>query len=139
MQPNLGSYEYFSLIVEVRHVSGRIGTCRTWFTPTTRHVDNPMAKAIARAFRWREMLENGKYATISEIATSEQINESYVGRVLRLTLLAPEIVDSLLSGRQLKLWSSPARRSQMRYMEALFGGLPDASARKRPRRPGAIS
>ncbi|MGZ8403726.1 MAG: hypothetical protein ACXWVR_10810 [Rhodoplanes sp.] len=45
-----------------------------------------MVKAIARAFRWREMLENGKYATIAEIAAAEKINESYVGRVLRLTL-----------------------------------------------------
>jgi hypothetical protein len=41
-----------------------------------------MVKAIARAFRWREMLENGTYATLSEIATAEKISESYVGRVL---------------------------------------------------------
>jgi hypothetical protein len=46
-----------------------------------------MVKAIARAFRWREMLENGTYATIAEIAAAEKINESYVGRVMRLTLL----------------------------------------------------
>jgi hypothetical protein len=51
-----------------------------------------MVKAIARAFRWREMLENGTQSTIVEIATAEKINESYVGRVLRLTLLAPEVV-----------------------------------------------
>jgi hypothetical protein len=50
-------------------------------------------KAIARAFRWRAMLENGTYATIAKIAAAEKINESYVGRVLRLTLLAPDIVD----------------------------------------------
>jgi hypothetical protein len=59
-----------------------------------------MVKAIARAFRWREMLEGGSYATIREIAAAEKINESYVGRVLRLTLLAPEIVETILSGRQ---------------------------------------
>jgi hypothetical protein len=47
-----------------------------------------MIKAIARAFRWREMLEDGTHATITEIAAAEKINESYVGRVLRLTLLA---------------------------------------------------
>ncbi len=52
------------------------------------------------AFRWREMLENGKYATIAEIAAAEKINESYVGRVLRLTLLAPDIVEAILNGRQ---------------------------------------
>ena len=59
-----------------------------------------MVKAIARAFRWRDMLESGKYATIREIAAAEKINESYVGRVLRLTLLAPDIVEAILSGRQ---------------------------------------
>ena len=48
-----------------------------------------MVKAIARAFRWREMPENGTHATIAEIAAAERINESYVGRVLRLTLPAP--------------------------------------------------
>jgi hypothetical protein len=66
-----------------------------------RRVDSAMVKAIARAFRWREMLESGDYATIREIAAVERINETYVGRVLRLTLLAPEIVESTLDGRQL--------------------------------------
>lgn len=68
--------------------------------PTRRHIDNAMVKAVARAFRWRDMLENGTCATISEIAAAETINESYVGRVLRLTLLAPEIVEAILGGRQ---------------------------------------
>ena len=64
------------------------------------HVDNAMVKAIARAFRWREMLESGAHTTIAEIAAAEKINESYVGRVLRLTLLAPDIVEAILGGRQ---------------------------------------
>lgn len=68
--------------------------------PVTRHVDNAMVKAIARAFRWRDMLENGSHATIAEIAAAEKINETYVGRVLRLTLLAPDIVEAILNGRQ---------------------------------------
>ena len=59
--------------------------------PIHRHIDSAMIKAIARAFRWREMLENGTHATIAEIAAAEKINESYVGRILRLTLLAPDI------------------------------------------------
>src|SRR5712691_11646302 len=62
--------------------------------PSSRRIDNAMVKAIARAFRWREMLESGEYATIREIANAEKINESYGGRILRLTLLAPEIVES---------------------------------------------
>ena len=68
--------------------------------PVARHIDNAMVKAIARAFRWRDMLESGEYATIREIADAEKINESYVGRVLRLTLLAPDIVEAILNGRQ---------------------------------------
>ena len=75
------------------------GTTDTWAV-RCRRIDNAMVKAIARAFRWREMLENGKYATIAEIAAVEKINESYVGRVLRLTLLAPDIVEAILNGRQ---------------------------------------
>ncbi len=59
-----------------------------------------MVKAIARAFRWRDMLESGRYSTIREIAVAERINESYVGRVLRLTLLAPKIVEGILKGQQ---------------------------------------
>lgn len=69
-------------------------------TPIRRHIDNAMVKAIARAFRWREMLENGVHGTIAEIAAAESINESYVGRVLRLTLLAPGLVEEILNGRQ---------------------------------------
>jgi hypothetical protein len=68
--------------------------------PATRRIDNAMVKAIGRGFRWRAMLEDGTHATIAEIAAAEKINESYVGRVLRLTLLAPDIVETILAGRQ---------------------------------------
>lgn len=67
--------------------------------PVHRRVDSAMVKAIARAFRWRDMLESGEYAIIRDIAAAEKINESYVGRVLRLTLLAPTIIESILCGR----------------------------------------
>ena len=69
-------------------------------TPVCRHIDRAMVKAIARAFRWRERLENSKYTTIRELAAAEGINESYVARILRLTLLAPDIVESIVEGRQ---------------------------------------
>ncbi len=75
------------------------GTTDSWAAPS-RRIDNAMIKAVARAFRWREQLENGTHATIVEIAAAEKINESYVGRVLRLTLLAPDIVEAILGGRQ---------------------------------------
>ncbi|MCB1501882.1 MAG: hypothetical protein KDK07_19215 [Bauldia sp.] len=62
--------------------------------------DSAMIKAVARAFRWRRQIEDGAISTIAEIATAERINPSYVSRVLRLSLLAPDIVDSILDGRQ---------------------------------------
>lgn len=65
-----------------------------------REVDSALVKALARAHRWRRMLETGVHATIGEIAAAEQINPSYASRVLRLTLLAPEIVEAILDGRQ---------------------------------------
>lgn len=69
--------------------------------PAVRHrVDNTMVKALARAFRWRKLLETGVYGTIEEIAAAEKINSSYVSRLLRLTLLAPHIVKAILDGRQ---------------------------------------
>ncbi len=62
--------------------------------------DTTLVKALARAFRWRRMMEAGRYGTINELAAAEKINSSYVSRLLRLTLLAPDIVDAILDGRQ---------------------------------------
>ena len=63
-------------------------------------VDSTLLKALARGFRWRKLLETGDFATIEEIADAENINPSYVSRVLRMTLLAPDIVEAILAGRQ---------------------------------------
>ena len=63
-------------------------------------IDNTMVKAIARAFRWQRLLENGTYGCIEDIARAERINGSFVGRIVRLTLLAPDIVEAILDGRQ---------------------------------------
>jgi hypothetical protein len=62
--------------------------------------DSTLVKALARAFRWRRMIEAGRYGTIDELAAAEGINGSYVCRVLRLTLLAPDIVEAILDGRE---------------------------------------
>ena len=62
-------------------------------------VDNAMVKAMARAFRWRRMLDEGAFATIDDLAKAKRVNATYVSRVLRLTLLAPEIVEAILDGR----------------------------------------
>lgn len=61
--------------------------------------DSSLVKALARAFRWKRMLESGEYATIAELAEREGIAPSYMTRVLRLTLLAPDIVEAILNGK----------------------------------------
>ncbi|GGE24572.1 hypothetical protein SAMN05421774_10834 [Gemmobacter megaterium] len=65
-----------------------------------RKADNTLVKALARAFRWKRMLESGEFATISELAEREGIAPSYITRVLRLTLLAPDTVEAILDGTQ---------------------------------------
>jgi hypothetical protein len=70
-----------------------------WPVPRPR-IDNAMVKALARAFRWRKLLETGVHATIDDLAVAEKITPSYASRILRLTLLAPDIVEAILDGRQ---------------------------------------
>jgi hypothetical protein len=59
-----------------------------------------LIKALARGFRWRRMLEEGRYASISEMAKAEGVERGYVGSLLRLTLLPPPMVEAILDGRQ---------------------------------------
>jgi hypothetical protein len=66
---------------------------------TRPQIDSTLVKAIARASRWQRMLESGHYASIAELAAAEQINPSYLARMLRLTLLAPNLVERILDGQ----------------------------------------
>ena len=59
-----------------------------------------MVKALARAHRWKRLLEEGKYRSAGEIADAEKVTRSFVNRLLRLTLLAPGLVEAILDGRQ---------------------------------------
>jgi hypothetical protein len=61
--------------------------------------DATLIKALARAWRWQRMLDEGVYASVSEIGDAESISKSYVSRILRLALLAPDIVASILAGQ----------------------------------------
>ncbi|SUZ32834.1 hypothetical protein ROE7235_02597 [Roseibaca ekhonensis] len=65
-----------------------------------RKMDNTLVKALARAFRWKRILESSEFTTIAELAEREGIAPSYMTRVMRLTLLAPDIVEVILDGRQ---------------------------------------
>ena len=62
--------------------------------------DSALVKALARAFRWKRMLDSGEFTTIAELAAHDGIACSYMTRVLRLTLLSPEIVEAILDGTQ---------------------------------------
>jgi hypothetical protein len=61
--------------------------------------DPALVKALARAFRYQRLLDEGRYASISEMAAAERIDRGYLGRVLQLTLLAPDIVEAILDER----------------------------------------
>ena len=67
---------------------------------STPKIDNTLVKALARAFRWKRMLESGEFATIAELAEREGIAPSYMTRVMRLSLLAPRIVEAIVEGLQ---------------------------------------
>ena len=60
--------------------------------------ESALIKAIARAHRWRKMIESGDYNSITELAKAEKVNQSYACRLLRLTLLGPEVVTAILNG-----------------------------------------
>ena len=60
--------------------------------------DGALLKALARTWRWQRVLDDGEYATVSEIGDAENISKSYVSRILRLALLAPDTVEAILAG-----------------------------------------
>ncbi|KAA2234760.1 hypothetical protein F0L46_23005 [Salinarimonas soli] len=72
------------------------------WAPLPSRVDSTLVKALARAHRWQGLLESGVYGTIEELARAERINPSYLARVLRLSLLAPGIVEAILDGRHIR-------------------------------------
>ncbi len=67
--------------------------------PPRLRLDSTVVKALARAFRWKRMIDSGAFATIGDLATHQKIAPSYMTRVMRLTLLAPEIVEGIVEGR----------------------------------------
>lgn len=77
--------------------------------------DPALVKALARAFRWRRMLEEGRYGSIRELAAAEGVDRAYVGRALTLALLAPELVEAILDGREYNTLGLPQ----------LYSGVPD--------------
>jgi hypothetical protein len=60
--------------------------------------DGTLLKALARAWRWQRLLEEGRFASVRELGKAERVGLSYVSRIVRLTLLAPDVVERILDG-----------------------------------------
>jgi hypothetical protein len=106
----LGSAEQ-TLTVHVPLTLRRRGGRKLVLTPegsaaSQPNVDTTLLRALARGFRWRRLLEDGRYATVDELAKAERITHSYVARLLRLTLLAPANVEAVLEGKQPREWTT---------------------------------
>ena len=67
---------------------------------TSGGLDIPMVKTLGKAFYWQRLLDEGKYATTSDLARTLNLETGWVAEVLRMANLAPEIVEAILEGRQ---------------------------------------
>ncbi len=63
-----------------------------------RESNGSLVAALAKAYRWQEQLESREYASLEDLAAANAVDRTYVGRILRLTSLAPEIVERILDG-----------------------------------------
>ena len=89
-------------------------------------IDNTMVKLIARGHRWHRKLFDGTHASIADIAKSENINPSFVSRILRLAYLSPTIVEAILNGQfpahlTMKCLIAPFPMEWGRQREHFFG------------------
>jgi hypothetical protein len=100
---------------------------QTW-APIRQCVDNPLLRAVVQAFHWKDQLETGQFTTVSELAAAERLNTSYVAHVLRLSLLAPDLVEAILDGKQpltmqlqpLMRWLPVPWNDQREYLDSGF-------------------
>ncbi|RWC03490.1 hypothetical protein [Mesorhizobium sp.] len=70
------------------------------WVPSRPRIDNTLLRAVVQAFRWKQQLESGQFATISELAEGETLDGSFVSHMLRLTLLAPDLIEAILDRKQ---------------------------------------
>ena len=63
-----------------------------------RETNGSLVSALAKAYRWQEQLESGEYAGLEDLAAANGVDRTYVGRILRLTSLAPNVVERILDG-----------------------------------------
>ena len=63
-------------------------------------VQGAVVQALGRAFSWSEAIENGEFSSVAELARHLDIDNSYVVRILKLTTLAPDIIEAILNGEE---------------------------------------
>jgi hypothetical protein len=85
------------------------------WAPSRPRIDNTLLRAVVQAFDWKQQLESGQFATISELADAEKLDRSFVSHTLRLTLLAPDLIEAILDGKQPRTMA----------LQPLMQGLPD--------------
>jgi len=98
----------------IRHPPGRktvVTPMTDGAAPVTTRADPALVKALARAFRYQRMLDQGRYASITEMAAAEQIDRGYLGRLIKLALLAPDIVEAMLEAQWAESPSLPTLMS----------------------------
>ena len=84
-----------TIAMSFRNCAGR----KRIITPDSeQNFTDPLIMNLARAFRWQSLIDEGRFANVHELATAIGKDQAYVARVLRLTLLAPEIVHAILTG-----------------------------------------
>lgn len=92
-------------------------------------VDSTLVRALAQAFRWQKLLDEGVHGTLEEPAKAEGVSQSHVSRMLRLTLLSPDLIEAVLDGRQ----------PEGMRLESLLAGFPDEWGRQREQTSGVPS
>jgi len=84
-------------------------------------VDSTLVRALARAFHWQRLLDEGTHGTFDDLAKAERVSQSHVSRMLRLTLLSPDLIEAILAGRQ----------PEGMRLGRLLAGFPDEWGRQR--------
>ena len=63
-------------------------------------VQSALVQALGKAFSWSDAIENGEFSSVGELARHLDIDNSYVVRILKLTTLAPDIIEAILNGEE---------------------------------------
>ena len=63
-------------------------------------VQEAVVQALGRALSWSEAIENGEFGSVTELARHLDMDNSYVVRILKLTTLAPDIIEAILNGEE---------------------------------------